>query len=97
MPKYIAATEIRHGKPDGTRVIITEGDEVKGLDATTMKQLAEVGSIKEEVKEPVRREAPGEPSELEVALREQLVEAQEELARLRAQVGAQAAAKNPAK
>lgn len=94
MPKYIAVTRIQHGKPDGFVIDIPEGNEVKGLDAETMKNLAENGSIREEVREPARKEAPGEPSELEVELRDQLTKAREEIATLKAQV---TAAKTPAK
>jgi hypothetical protein len=88
MPKYIAATEIRHGKDDGSTLTIAEGSEVKGLPPDVMRQLAEVGSIREEVKTPERREAPGEPSDMEKELREQLAKAQEDIATLKAQLSA---------
>lgn len=49
----IAYTEIRHGKDDGSVVVIKEGDTVKGLPKDVVDQLADQGIIGDE---PTREE-----------------------------------------
>lgn len=44
----IAFTEIRHGKDDGSVVVINEGDEVKGLPKDVVEDLKAQGIIGEQ-------------------------------------------------
>lgn len=73
----IAFTKIRHGKPDGTVVVIEEGETVKGLPEDVVAQLKEQGIIgdKPEVQSAENDELAKENADL----RKQLEELQAQL------------------
>jgi hypothetical protein len=89
--KWIADGMIRWGPKDakdkGDVKIFYPGDTVIGPDDDEMKQLIEAGAVKRQ-SDLQKREAPGEPSDMENELRKLLEERDAEIARLQAKLQA---------
>lgn len=85
--KMVALSDIRHGTDDGIKTF-RRGETVTGLDKDTMQTLIESGSVGEEKELPERRQAPGEPSEMEQQLHRDLADRDAEIVELRRQLQA---------
>jgi hypothetical protein len=93
--KMVALTDIHHGMEDGNVKTFRRGDAVTGLSKETMLALVEAGSVGEEEQLPERREAPGEPSDMEKEFQVKIEERDSQIAELRTKLAAAEAKLNP--